>query len=57
MQTRRTDAGERRKGVWRLYDPQRRCFSVRLWFDYSRAKQVARRWMAKQQQPQLFQDR
>jgi len=44
METRRTDPSERRKGVWRLYDPRRRCYSVRLWFSRSRAEQVARRW-------------
>jgi len=44
MQTRRTDAGERCKGVWRLYDSRRRCYSVRLWFSRSRAEQAARRW-------------
>jgi hypothetical protein len=43
-------------GVFRLYDPRRRCLSVRLWFSRSRAERAARRAEAERQQQQLFTD-
>jgi len=51
MQARRTGAYA---GVFRLYDPRRRCLSVRLWFDKDRAERAARRAQAERQQQQLF---
>jgi len=53
MQVRRTG---RYAGVWRLYCPRRRCYSVRLWFSEERAKRAARRRMAEQRQTDLFTD-
>lgn len=53
MQVRRTG---RYAGVWRLYCPRRKCLSVRLWFDRSRAERAARRWDAKRKQHRLFTD-
>lgn len=41
MQARRTG---RFAGVYRLYCPRRRCYSVRLWFSEERAQRAARRW-------------
>jgi hypothetical protein len=32
------------RGVWRLHDPGRRCWSIRLWFDEDRAQRAAQRW-------------
>jgi len=43
-------------GVFRLYDPRRRCVSVALWFDPQSAKRAARRAKAERQQQQLFTD-
>lgn len=40
MTVRRTGAYA---GVYRLYDPRRRSWSVRLWFDKRRAERAARR--------------
>jgi len=53
MQVRRTG---RFAGVFRLYDPRRRAWSVRLWFDEDRAERAARRRMAEQRQTDLFTD-
>jgi len=41
-------------GVFRLYCPRRRCYSVRLWFSEERAQRAARRWEAEERQQQLF---
>jgi hypothetical protein len=41
-------------GVYRLYDPRRRVYSVRLWFSRSRAERAARKVEASRQQRQLF---
>jgi len=41
MKARRTGAYA---GVYRLYDPRRRVYSVRLWFDEDRAERAARQW-------------
>ena len=43
-------------GVFRLYDPRRRVYSVRLWFDKDQAERGARRAEAEKQQQQLFTD-
>ena len=43
-------------GVFRLYDPRRRVYSVRLWFDKDQAERGARRAEAEKQQLQLFTD-
>jgi len=51
MQVRRTG---RFAGVYRLYDPRRRCWSVRLWFSEERAVRAARRAEATRRQTQLF---
>jgi len=53
MQVRRTG---RFAGVFRLYDPCRNVWSVRLWFDKGRAQRAARRWEAEQRQTHLFDD-
>jgi len=45
MEVRRISAdGDSLRGVYRLYDPQRRVYSVRLWFDRGRAEKAAQRW-------------
>jgi len=51
MQVRRTG---RFAGVFRVYDPRRNVWSVRLWFDEDRARRAAQRWDAEQRQQQLF---
>jgi len=32
------------KGIYRLYSPARRCYSVRLWFDRRQAEKAAAGW-------------
>jgi len=53
MQVRRTGAYA---GVYRLYDPRRNVWSVRIWFDKDRAERAARRAEATRRQQQLFTD-